>query len=529
MAIKLRDYQLEAIEALREHLRAGRKRILLVAPTGAGKTTIASEIIRSAMGRGKRVLFLAHRIELINQCSARLDQFEIPHGIIRANDERKNDDALVQVASVQTLIRRNQQKFDLIVIDEAHRSLADSYKRVLEAQEGASVIGLTATPCRTDGKGLGEAYNAIVETCSVGALVEKGVLVPAQVWGAREAAGLENISTVAGDYNRGQLAELMTQSKLIGDVVGQYIDRCNGEKTVVFAVNVAHSIALRDRFIQAGVKAAHIDGTTPEDERAETLRKLRTGAIEVVTNCSILTEGWDLPDLGCVQIARPTKSLALYLQMVGRGLRASPGKKHALILDHGGCFQRFGHPLDDRQWGLDATKRHGNSKSQPGETGWQCKNCWYVNDRAATECEECGVFKVLEKPKEIKESKDELVLLEQRVSRVVASGDRWLLPYARLAPTMENKIKSHRAIAAEWVRRGKIWKVQAIATKYRNIWGVWPCAEVLQRSGYQEEIKSQHARDAFGTTNIFAPWEEEGSKNMASKQWGFTNRNRKNS
>ena len=529
MAIQLRDYQIEAIDALREHLRAGRKRILLVAPTGAGKTTIASEIIRNAMNRGKRVLFLAHRIELINQCSARLNQFEIPHGIIRSKDIRQDDNALVQVASVQTLIRRNQQHFDLIVIDEAHRSLADSYKRVLEAQEGASVIGLTATPCRTDGKGLGEAYNAIVETSSIGALVEKGVLVPAQVWGAREVAGLENIGTVAGDYNRGQLAELMQQSKLIGDVVGQYIERCNGEKTVVFAVNVAHSIALRDRFIQAGVKAAHIDGNTPDDERAEILRKLRIGAIELITNCSILTEGWDLPDLGCVQIARPTKSLALYLQMVGRGLRASPGKKHALILDHGGCFQRFGHPLDDRQWGLDATKRHGTSKSQVNETGWQCKNCWYVNNRAAMECDECGVFKIAEKPKEIKESKDELVLLEQRVSRVIAAGDRWLLPYARLAPTMDNKIKSYKAIAAEWVRRGKIWKPQAIATKYRNIWGVWPCAEVLQQSGYQEIVKSALARNAFGATNLFTPWAEEGSQNLAAKQWGFANRKRKDS
>lgn len=517
--VKLRAYQVEAIENLRRHLREGRKKLLLVAPTGAGKTTIACEIIRSAMERGRRVLFLAHRVELINQCSARLDQFGIPHGIIRAQDKRADDAALVQVASVQTLIRRKQAKFDLIVIDEAHRSLADSYKRVLEAQEGASVIGLTATPCRTDGRGLGEAYNAIVETCSVSELVNQGVLVPAQVWGARNIDGLESISTVAGDYNRGQLAELMSQSKLIGDVVGQWMSKFKGGKTVVFGVNVEHSIALRDRFLSFGIKASHIDGNTPEDQRAAILQQLRDGEIEVITNCSILTEGWDLPDLACVQIARPTKSLALYLQMVGRGLRSAVGKTEAIILDHGGCFQRFGHPLDDREWGLDASVKHGRSRSEPSESGWQCKNCWYVNDRAATECADCGVFKVAEKPKVIKESKDELVLLEQRVSRVMSSGDRWLLPFARLAPTIENKLKSYDAIAAEWVKRGKIWKPQAIASKYRNIWGVWPCAEVITSSAYHKQIKDGYIRNAFGPASPFTPWDEDGSQAMAAKHW----------
>jgi superfamily II DNA or RNA helicase len=523
--VELRGYQREAIDAMRKHIADGRKKVLLVAPTGAGKTTIACEMIRLAQDRGKRVLFLAHRIELINQCSIRLDQFGIAHGIIRAQDKRSDATKLVQVASVQTIVRRNQAKFDLIVVDEAHRSLADSYKRVLEAQEGASVVGLTATPCRTDGRGLGEAYNAIVETCSVSELVKQSVLVDAKVWGSRNIEGLDKVSTVAGDYNRGQLGELMTQAKLIGNVVDQWMQK-GGGKTVVFGVNVEHSIALRDRFISDGIKAAHIDGNTPEDERAETLRKLRAGEIEIVTNCSILTEGWDLPDLACVQIARPTKSLALYLQMVGRGLRSAPDKEHAIILDHGGCFQRFGHPLDDRDWSLDATKRQGGIKSESSESGWLCQNCYYINDRSATECADCGVFKVLEKPKQIKETQDELVLLEQRVSRVVASGDRWLLPYARMAPTMENKLKSYQAIAAEWVRRGKIWKTQAIATKYRNIWGVWPCAEVIINSGFREEIQAVESRNFFGLGDTFAPWQTDRPAYMAPKQWGFKNRKR---
>lgn len=486
--ITLRDYQIKAIDELRSQIAAGNKRVLLVAPTGAGKTTIASEIIRSAAARGRRVCFLAHRIELINQASARLTQFGIAHGIIRADDPRRDDNALVQVASIQTLARRNQVKFDLIVVDEAHRTLANSYSRFLEAQEGASVIGLTATPCRTDGKGLGEAYNAIVETCSIESLVEKKVLVPAFVYGCREIAGIENISTVGGDYNRGQLGELMTRSGLVGNVVQQWLDRAEGAKTVVFAVSVEHSIALRDRFRDADVLAEHIDGTTPEDERSEILRKLRDGEIEVVTNCSILTEGWDLPDLGCVQIARPTKSLALYLQMVGRGLRAADGKYGCIILDHGACFQRFGHPLDDRQWGLESAKRFGQPKNTEKLLGWQCRNCWYVNDLDDDECDECGVTRIVEKPKKIKESSEELVLLEQRISRVIQSGDKWLVEYAKLAPTMNNKILSYNAICERWIQGGKRWKVQAIATKYRNIWGVWPAAEVLNESLYKNVV-----------------------------------------
>ena len=503
--ITLRDYQVKAINELRSQFAAGSKRVLLVAPTGAGKTTIASEIIRSAAARGRRVCFLAHRVELINQASARLTQFGIDHGIIRADDPRRDDSALVQVASIQTLTRRKQDKFNLIIVDEAHRTLADSYSRFLEAQEGASVIGLTATPCRVDGKGLGEAYNAIVETCSIQSLVEQKVLVPAKVFGCREIAGIENVSTVGGDYNRGQLGELMSQQKLTGDVVSQWLKHAEGLKTVVFAVNVNHSIALRDRFRAADVAAEHIDGTTPDLQRAEILRKLRAGEIDVVTNCSILTEGWDLPDLGCVQIARPTKSLALYLQMIGRGLRSAPGKQQALVLDHGACFQRFGHPLDDRQWGLESSKRHGQSKTTERLQGWQCKACWFVNDPDSDECEDCGVKRVLEKPKEIKESKDELVLLEQRVSRVTQSGDRWLVPYAKLAPTMDNKIISYNAIVERWIQGGKRWRVQAIASKYRNIWGVWPCAEVMKESIYHD-IVNKAKRSAIIAENPFQPW-----------------------
>jgi superfamily II DNA or RNA helicase len=222
---------------------------------------------------------------------------------------------------------------DLVVVDEAHHVLAQSYKRILEIYPRAIVLGLTATPCRGDGRGLGNAFDVLIEAASVGDLVEQKYLVPTVVY-APVRPDLTGIQVKRGDYVEEQLAARMNTAQLVGDIVEHWHRLAGPRRTVVFATGVGHSRHIRDEFRRAGVLAEHLDGSTPTDERDRILAQLAAGQIDVVTNAMVLTEGWDSPSVSCLVLARPTKSLGLYRQMVGRVLRPAPGKTDALILDH---------------------------------------------------------------------------------------------------------------------------------------------------------------------------------------------------
>jgi len=339
-----REYQRKSLEELREKLRQGKKRLILVAPTGAGKTTMAAMMIENAIKKGKRVLFIAHRRELINQASARMDNFGLNHGVIMGDDPRRNDSELLQVCSVSTLaVRRKKEGYppaDLIIVDECHRTISASYIDIINSMPQAYVIGLTATPFRADGKPLGGIYEDYVISASINELIERGYLVKPRMF-IGKSISVENAKISRGDYVFNEEME-ENAIKLTGDLIKNWNEHAKDRRTIVFCISVQHSIETANKLNDAGIPAAHIDGNTPIKEREEILSNLKTGQIKAVSNCNVLTEGFDCPPVSCIILARPTKSRGLYIQMAGRGLRTFQGKEDAIILDCGGNAERHG-------------------------------------------------------------------------------------------------------------------------------------------------------------------------------------------
>lgn len=410
----LYDYQADGLERTREAIRQLRaaqraQRALLVAPTGAGKTTIASEMIHGAVARGGDVLFLAHRDELIQQCSRRLDGAGIEHETIIGKRGRAALWAKVRIASVQTLARRLDRlpRATLIVVDEAHHARAASYAAILDAYPGVPVVGLTATPWRLDNKGLGELFEDVVVVTTVRELIERGFLTPYTGF-AYDVPDLSGVKKREGDFVAGELELAMTKSKIVGNIAEQWQLHCAGKRTILFAATIAHSQVMVDRFRALGVPAEHLDGSMPPIERAGVLARFASGDTLMVSNVNVLTEGFDLPSIEAVVLARPTLSLALYLQMVGRGLRttclacghaaswllpACPKcgsgavKRICRIHDHAGCIARHGLPDADRDYALAFDPKKSGKKLPPLRT---CKACFAVFAGSPARCPSCG-------------------------------------------------------------------------------------------------------------------------------------------
>jgi superfamily II DNA or RNA helicase len=326
-------------------------------------------------------LVLAHRREIITQTCTKLLKAGISHGIIQAG-VRPRPLERVQVASIQTLWVRTKNgsielpPADLLWIDECHHCPAMTYKKIIEAYPNAILLGTTATPCRGDGRGLGgKLFQTIIECPQVAELVKQKHLVHAKVY-APVDPDLRGVETRQGDYVESQLDERMNRDALVGDIVTHWHKFGERRRTVAFAVSVAHSIHIRDEFIKSGVRAEHIDGSTPKPERDATLARLASGEIELVTSCMVLTEGWDQPETGCVILARPTKKMGLYRRMVGRGLRPADGKPNCIVLDHSGATYRHGFVEDPVEWTLDPDKRaERRTHKKRGERGSRLLEC----------------------------------------------------------------------------------------------------------------------------------------------------------
>ncbi|MBF0588673.1 MAG: DEAD/DEAH box helicase [Magnetococcales bacterium] len=447
--LELRPYQSMAVESARDELRNGNHRLIIHAPTGAGKTVIASHIIQSALGRGNQVLFLGHRRELINQASGKLDALSIDHGVMMAKHPRTDPTQPVQVASIQTLVNRldGMEGSNLIIIDEAHRAEAPTYKKILDAYPKAVVLGLTATPERSDGKGLGDIFQAIVPVSSVSELTAQGYLVPAKVY-APSRPDMTGVGIKRGDYDSATLSERVDQPDLVGDLPKHWLEYAKGRPTVVFAVNIKHSLHIRDSFLAVGVRAEHVDGDTPTDERDAILSRLASGETKVVCNVGILTEGWDLPQTSCCILARPTKSVGLYLQMVGRVLRTFDGKSDAIVLDHAGCVHEHGFPDDERQWSLEwrEKQRRGHGRSKAPAPIRICKHCFLAMRPSASQCPACG-WKSEVKSREVVHEDGELKAIEKPPLRPHASQ-------RQVMTTLENL---RQTASAKGYKRGWIW------------------------------------------------------------------------
>jgi superfamily II DNA or RNA helicase len=366
----------------------GDGRFLLGDFTVTHNTVLASAIIHSARARSDaRVLFIAHRIELIDQTVRQLARWGVTEvGVMRADDERTNALAPVQVATIQTLARRDLPPASIVFVDEAHRAPGETYRRVLDAYPDAFKIGLTATPCRLDGKPLGDLFDALEQAATYEQLIADGFVCEPIVYAPKDPVDLSRVHRRHGDFAEDELDEAMNRPHVVGNLVEEWRANAGGRRTVVFAVSVAHSRAIAERFRDAGVRAEHLDGTTPLDERREILAKLDAGELDVVTNCAVLCEGWDQPSVKCAVIARPTLSVALYMQMAGRVLRPWNGVQ-PVILDHAGNVERHGLPHEDRHWSLSGSPTRTRT-SGTKERVRICPKCFaYVKKNP---CELCG-------------------------------------------------------------------------------------------------------------------------------------------
>ena len=390
--VQLRPYQLEAVKQIRSRIQAGIRRVVVVAPTGSGKTTIASYLISRAVGNGARVLFMAHRRELIGQAYNRLVQLGVPEvqvGVMMGADPRRRPGVPVQVASVDTLRHRAKPLADVLFVDECHRALAKTYRDIAKHYPAAIHLGLTATPFRANGDGLGDVYDDLVVVASPQQLIDQGYLVEPRVFTVprRAMPDLSAVRTRRGDYEQRGLAAAVNTKALVGNMVKHWMQHARGLRTVAFAVSVAHSRHITGQFRKAGVAAEHLDGTMALAERDAVLKRLDAGATTVVSCAMVLAEGWDQPSVKCAILARPTKSTGLYLQQAGRILRPWGGEQ-AIILDHSGCALEHGLPQDDRAFTLEGTsKASGRSPSAPVRT---CPGCFAVLPPGTLGCPECG-------------------------------------------------------------------------------------------------------------------------------------------
>ena len=380
--MELFDYQLNGVNKLRANYSAGLKRQVFVVMTGGGKTVVASAIIKSAVERGNRVLFLAHRKELINQCADKLRAFDLhDFNIIMAGSKQNNENAQIHIASIQTLVNRTMPEgIGLIIIDEAHRSVARSYKTALANYPNVRVLGLTATPIRMDLTPLSDLFDEIVEVCKPSELVEKGRLVKAKSYALPfDKSLLKNVKMSGGDYDERQLAKAFEgDAKLRGEIVTNWKRYAQGLQTIVFAISIEHAQQIVDKFKESDISAALVSGKTKKKERDSIISQWRDKEITVVVNVMVLSEGFDYPELECCILARPTASLGLYLQMCGRVLRSAKGKESAIILDHVGSIESFGDPLHDREWTIHESIRDRKVRAKFEFDRTDCLSCGYT-------------------------------------------------------------------------------------------------------------------------------------------------------
>lgn len=399
--MNLRPYQERAVDAVRESWADSP---LLVMPTGSGKTQVAAEILRETTGRS---LIVAHTRAIVLQTAARFRECGLPVGVVMA--EHRQSDQPITVASVQTLARRRFDPFDVVIIDEAHHATSPSYRRVLHG----AFLGLTATPLRLDGRGLGAAgFRRIIEPVTYQELFDDGYLARPDVY-APDVPDMAGVHRVAGDF-----APNEAEKRITGKLVDHYRDLCPNARAIAFACSIAHSTKIVTAFLDAGIPAEHLDGDHDPVHREAVLARLKSGDTRVLANCSLLGEGWDLPELEACIMARPTLSITVYRQQAGRVMRPLPGKQ-SIILDHAGNSLRLGMPWDPQVWTLE-----GKPPGDPGVAPCRrCPKCFRVVYAATPSCPECGHVFVIQSQVPV-ETCDRLRKITSETSRREWYADR---------------------------------------------------------------------------------------------------------
>jgi superfamily II DNA or RNA helicase len=404
--MNLYPYQLQGVTQIREAFSRV-KRVLYVLPTSGGKTVIMSHIALNAIKRNRRVLILVHRVELLRQTGQKLSAFGIPHGYI-STEHTQDDQWPVQVAMVATLRNRKTDPFNLIIVDECHHTPSNTYQEVISRHPDAYLLGVTATPCRLDGKGLADCFDEMVQGPQIYELIQFGSLTPPVTYAPAIGIDLKGVRSVAGDYVRSALEDAVSKPSVTGSAVKEYTTHAAGRPCVVFCVSVKHAEQVAEEFRFQGYRAVSVDGNTDKAERDRMIQGLEDGSVQVLCSCDIISEGTDVPAIEVGISLRPTKSLSLYIQQMGRVLRRHEGKTRALLLDHAGNCHRHGLITQHREWSLE----EGTEKKRTPSEIRQCLKCYAVYESSGTVCPECGTTPP-PKPRELVKVAGELVPVEE--------------------------------------------------------------------------------------------------------------------
>lgn len=359
-------------------MRSGKKKPLVVLPTGAGKTVCFAWMAEASQKNNKTVWFLVHRSELLKQTEETFERFGIKM-------ERIYIGMVGQVAN-------NANKFpppDVIIFDEGHHAAANTWKKITERYPQAWVIGLTATPSRLDGKPLGKIYDDLIVGISTADLIKQGHLSGFKMFTV-QGADLRQLRTKRGEFDMQDASDQLMRRAVYGDVIDTYKEHAYGLQAICFCTTIAHSEAMADEFTRAGIDAVHFDGNTPKKQREEIVRRFKNNEIQILCNVDLIGEGFDMPACDCVIQLRPTQSLTIYLQQTGRALRPRDGKV-AVILDHVGNLERHGWPQEERQWSLkDKVKKNDACLPNGMLKIRHCENCFGVYDARFNCCPICG-------------------------------------------------------------------------------------------------------------------------------------------
>jgi superfamily II DNA or RNA helicase len=392
---------------------AGAKSVLCVMPTGAGKSVVIGSIAHDARLKGKRTVATSHRKELVHQNAAKIRAHGTTCGIIMAGNA-PDESADVHSASIQTLSRREiPWEPDILMPDEAHLSLSNSYRELFKRWPNAVRIGWTATPCAPNGKGLCAVYDALVIGPSVKELQAEGALAQIRCYSTPAVADLSGLSVRGGDFAAEQLAERMKKDGIVGDAVQHYRKLGGGKSAVCFCVNVDRSKATCEEFNRAGIPSMHIDGEMSEKERASVLVAVADGTCQVLCSVDVVSVGFDCPRLKVAIMLRPTMSIVVYLQSVGRVMRPYEGQE-AVLLDCVGNAGRHGLPTMDREWTLADRKEASKSEEKALVGLYTCLTCYGQTSRPADVCSCCGA-EIPVKDRVIPATSGELKLIEEQV------------------------------------------------------------------------------------------------------------------
>ncbi len=444
----LRDYQSEAIQRTYASLRDNQSTIIQM-PTGSGKTHVAMGITKQGLKHGRRIAFAVDRLSLLDQTIERFESQGIEVGVMQGIHPKFKPSAPVQLISLQTLKRRHKGRwpdFDLFFHDECH----DQHKVVydlMQARPFAKFIGLSATPFTT---GLGLHWNDLVVATTTSELMEQGFLSRYKAFGP-SSPDMKGARIYGSDWAKGDVEERM--KPLTGDIVSHYMKMTPGQKGLCFTSNVQHAKDMAEAFMQRGIASNYVCGRDTDERREEVLEAFKKGDIQVLCNCEVLTKGYDQPDVSVGIIARPTRSLALHIQMLGRVLRTHPSKEFATILDHAGNIERLGFPDDPlptslcmKEKGVSEIDKRKKEDPQP----WNCPSCYHLNPPKTGVCESCGTVP------QRKADVDQVPGFLQELKRE-GRADK------QTVHAMLNSIAKGHGYKSGWV-----------AHAYRSLFGVWP-------------------------------------------------------